>query len=91
MALFWSRSASADLLRLHAFLAPRSQRAATDRVRKLRAGVLKLLQLPRLGERIEEIAETETRRIFIAEYEVRYQVVGDDVTILRVWHTREDR
>jgi plasmid stabilization system protein ParE len=91
MALIWSRRASAYLTRVHAFLAPKNARAAADRVRILRLGVLKLKQYPRLGERIENIETPETRRIFVSDYEVRYQVVDNDVTVLRIFHTRVNR
>ena len=60
-------------------------------MRALRLGVLMLVQHPRAGERIEGIETPETRRIFVADHEVRYQIMGHDVTVLRVWHTREER
>ena len=91
MMLIWSRRASADLTRLHAFLVPKSRKAAADRIRALRLGVLKLIPYPQLGERVEGVETPETRHIFVMEYEVRCQVVGDEVTVLRVFHAREDR
>lgn len=44
-----------------------------------------------MGARVDGIEEPETRRIFVADYEIRYQIVGEDVTILRIFHTRENR
>ena len=91
MRLIWSHDASADLHRLHRFLAGRSLQAATDRLRRIRAGAQRLEEMPRMGAKVEGITEPETRRIFVADYEVRYQIVGEQVTILRIFHTRENR
>jgi plasmid stabilization system protein ParE len=91
MRLIWTHSASADLHRIHRFLSAYSVRAATERIRRIRAGALRLEEMPRMGVRIENIIEPETRRIFVADCEVRYELVGEQVIILRVFHTRENR
>ena len=91
MRLVWTHSASAVRHRIHRFLAVHSVRAATERVRRIRAGALRLEEMPRMGARVEKIAEPETRRIFVADYEIRYEIVGEQVTILRVFHTRANR
>jgi cupin superfamily acireductone dioxygenase involved in methionine salvage len=31
------------------------------------------------------------RRVIVGEYEVRYEVRGSGIFVLRLWHTREDR
>ncbi|HEX9570679.1 MAG TPA: type II toxin-antitoxin system RelE/ParE family toxin [Burkholderiales bacterium] len=33
----------------------------------------------------------EVRRILIGDYEIRYELAGRDVFVLRIFHTREDR
>jgi len=91
MRLRWSTPAEADLIRLHRFLAPKNRRVATNLLRTLRAGALPLIGHPRLGERIDSVEEHEVRRIFVGSYELRYQVTSDAITVLRIWHTREDR
>lgn len=91
MRLIWSSRALSDLSRLYAFLLPSSRKAATQVLRTLRSGALKLLEHPRLGERISQIENREVRRIFLRGYELRYEVSGDEITVLRLWHTREDR
>ena len=45
----------------------------------------------RLGTRLSEHDSREVRRLIISSYEVRYEIAHADVTIVRVWHTREDR
>jgi plasmid stabilization system protein ParE len=91
MRLIWSPLAQADALRLHRFLAPKNSRAATRVLRALRAAALRLLEHPRLGESVDGIESREVRRIFVDDYELRYEVRGDTIAVLRVWHTRENR
>lgn len=91
MRLIWSSRALSDLSRLYALLLPSSRKAATQVLRTLRSGALKLLEHHRLGERVSQIENREVRRIFLRGYELRYEVSGDEITVLRLWHTREDR
>jgi plasmid stabilization system protein ParE len=91
MKLKWSSKAIADLDRLHHFLAPVNPPAAARTVQSLVAAPRKLLEHPRLGERLEEFAPREIRRLLIGDYELRYEIQGDTVFLLRIWHTRETR
>ncbi len=91
MALRWTTSARADLVRLHEFLEPVNPRAAALVVRQLVAGAKRIPERPRLGQRLHEFAPREVRRILIGDYEMRYELTGRDVFVLRIFHTREDR
>lgn len=91
MRLRWTGKASADLVRLYDFLKPLNDTAAQRVIDILTAAPEKLLLYPRLGERIDEHAGREVRRIFVSSYEIRYEIHGDEITVLRLWHTREDR
>jgi hypothetical protein len=51
----------------------------------------KLLGHPRLGERLDEFAPREVRRFLVGHYEMRYEINGSVIYVLRLWHTREDR
>ena len=44
-----------------------------------------------MGERLEEFEPREVRRILIGKYEMRYELEGSLIYVLRIWHTREDR
>lgn len=33
----------------------------------------------------------EVRRIFAGEYEIRYELTGQTIYVLRLWHTKENR
>lgn len=91
MALRWTSSARADLVRLHEFLAPVNPRAAAIAVRQIVAGARRIAARPRLGQRLREFAGREVRRLLIGDYELRYELAGRDVFVLRIFHTREDR
>lgn len=91
MRIVWVSRASSDLARLHEFLAEMNPRAAKEAVRKLVAAPLRLSHTPRSGERLPAFAPREVRRIFAGDYELRYEIIGETIYVLRVWHTREDR
>ena len=91
MRVVWVSRASSDLARLHAFLAEVNPRAAKEVVRKHVATPLRLLNAPRMGERLVEFSPREIRRIFAGDYELRYELADDVIYVLRVWHVREDR
>ena len=91
MALKWSASAECDLVRLHHFLVPVNQRAATQVVRQLIQGAEQLLAHPQLGSSLEEFAPRNVRRLLVGDYELRYELTDTTIYVLRVWHVREDR
>lgn len=91
MNLKWTSKAQADLVRLHQFLAPVNPRAAAAVVQALAAAPRRLLDHPRLGERLDEFTPREIRRILVGQYELRYEIQATTIYVLRLWHTREDR
>ena len=91
MALKWTGRALSDLARLYAFLAPVNGQAAARTVQSLTAAPARLLEYPRIGERLEEFDPREVRRILAGNYEIRYEIRESTLHVLRLWHTREDR
>lgn len=91
MKLRWTVPASLDLRRLHAFLAPRDPRAAAKVVRTLRAAAKRLEDHPRMGVHLDRFADREVRRLIAGAYEVRYELRGETLLVLRIFHSREDR
>ena len=59
VALRWTTSARADLVRLHEFLEPVNPQAAALAVRQLVAGARRIPGHPRLGPRLREFAPRE--------------------------------
>ena len=83
--------ANADLVRLHAFLEPVSPQAASRIVGQLGAAATRLTQHPRVGVRLDEFTPREVRRLIVGAYELRYELTGEFIYIIRIWHGREDR
>lgn len=91
MKIEWTNKALSDLSRLYEFLAPVNQLAATRVVQALVAAPKHLIEQPRIGEQLEEFKPREVRRILVDSYEIRYEIQGVNIYVLRLWHTREDR
>ncbi len=88
MKLTFTLSAQTDLVRLRAFIAEKNPQAAKAISRRLKESIQRLSDHPQLGHEVEEV---ERVRDWIAgPYVVRYLLSEDRVTILRIWHGRED-
>lgn len=91
MKLRWSREANNDLARLHEFMLPLNKSAADRLAVRLIRAPERLLGLPRMGSRLESFGHREIRRLLVDDYEIQYEVLGVEITVLRVFHTREQR
>ena len=91
MELQWTGKALSDLSRLYEFLAPVDKRAAAQAVQALTKAPDILLTHPRVGEQLFQFEPREVRRILVGQYEIRYEIRGETLYLLRLWHTREDR
>jgi plasmid stabilization system protein ParE len=87
----WTNAALADVERLYLFLAGIDLDAAKVMATRLNGAPDKLLDYPRLGERLEGFAPREVRRIVVGKYELRYEISGSTISVVRVFHGREDR
>ena len=70
---------------------PVAPEAAARVVQKLSRAPDRLVDYPRIGEKLEAYAPREVRRILVGNYELRYEIAGGAIFILRLWHCREDR
>jgi len=91
MNLKWTRKALSELARLCEFLVPVNKPAAARTVQSLTAAPRRVLEQPRIGERLDEFEPREVRRILVGHYEIRYEIQASTIYVLRLWHTREDR
>jgi len=91
VTLRWTPEAVEDLARLHDFLAVRHPQAARPTVSVLRDAVRQLLVHPRLGRSLHNFEGRDVRRLLIGDYELRYELAGDAIHVLRFFHTRGDR
>ncbi len=91
MRVIWLSASHRDVWRLHAFLKDVNPRAASTRVRAIQAAIKKLPETPRMGHVLDDYFPREVRVLFVSDCEVRYELRSDEIIILRLWHTREDR
>jgi plasmid stabilization system protein ParE len=89
--LQWTSKASSDLVRLYEHLRPVAPATAARIVQQLTRAPERLLDYPRLGEKLEIFEPREVRRIIVGHYEMRYEIAAGTIFILRLWHCREDR
>lgn len=87
--LGFTRSAVGDLERLRAFIAEKNPQAAERISRLLRNTIRYLIDHPELGRELDELRDV--RELIARDYVVHYRTDGEAVTILRVWHGKEDR
>ncbi|MBL1275811.1 MAG: type II toxin-antitoxin system RelE/ParE family toxin [Ectothiorhodospiraceae bacterium] len=91
MEVKWTSKALSDLNRLFEFLAPVNQQAAAKTVQSLTAAPMRIIDQPRIGERLDEFEAREVRRLLVGHYEMRYELNNSVLYVLRIWHTREQR
>lgn len=91
MTIKWTSKALSDLVSLYEFLAEKDKLAAARTVQLLSAVPDRLVDQARIGEKLEEFDPREVRRIVAGRYEMRYEIQESVISVLRIWHTREDR
>lgn len=91
MKVKWTSKASSDLVRLHEHLSAVAPEAAARVIQQLVRAPDRLRDHARIGEKLEAYEPREVRRIIVGHYEMRYEVSGGMIFILRLWHSRENR
>ena len=92
LTLIWSSTARHDLIRLREFIEPHNPNAARRSSEKIRKATKLILDNPAIGTRIEGREDHEFFTAFgQGGYILRYQIIGQKIVILKIWHTREDR
>lgn len=91
MHVRWTSRGLSDLARLYEFLAPANRAAAARTVQSLTGAAAQLPANPRIGEQLFEFEPREVRRLIVGQYELRYEMQGETIYVLRLWHTRERR
>lgn len=91
MRIKWTSKALSDLVRLHEHLRPVAPDAAARVVAQLARAPDRLLDYPRIGEKLQAYQPREVRRIIVGTYELRYEIADATIFILRLWHSRENR
>ena len=91
--LKWLPAAQDDLARLHAFIEPHSSKAAVRAIRTIVNAAKSLEEFPEKGK--PWVAELDFRELVVnfgaRGYIIRYRLFADEIIIVRVWHSLEDR
>lgn len=91
MKLQWSVRAVRDLARVELFIEPANSKAAhAVRLRLIQAAET-VQTNPRLGTRVNPDVAIEIRRLIVGDYDIRYRVTADAITIARLWHSKQER
>jgi plasmid stabilization system protein ParE len=92
-AVVWLPEALVDVDRLHGFLRDQNPDAARRAARIILGGSKQLAALPEIGKPMSD--GTGRRELFLpfgsGSYVLRYMLHQNQVVIIRVWHSREDR
>ena len=92
MNIAFTPEAIADLTRLREFIADKNPHAAQKAANEILAGLDNLKAYPRIGLPVSSAPNPEIiRDLFIGDYTARYLINNkEQLTILRVWHGKED-
>ena len=91
MNIRWSLQAFNDVDRLVDFIAAHDPAKADEVEAGLSEAPKKLLHFNRMGSRLSEFDPREVRELRFARYILRYELLGAEIRVLRVFHGREDR
>jgi plasmid stabilization system protein ParE len=93
--LRWLPEAVLDLARVRDFIRIHNPDAAARAAKRIIEFVQKLRAHPLIGRPVVDIERPKLRDLFIpfgqAGYYVRYTVTDDEIIMVRIWHSRENR
>jgi plasmid stabilization system protein ParE len=87
----WSLQALRDVDRLVDFIAAHDTAKADEVEAALNEAPKKSLHFNRMGSRLSEFDPREVRELRFARYILRYELVGTEIRVLRIFHGRENR
>lgn len=91
MEIYWTRKAQNDLARIYRFALQYSHQHATEVVDRLITSSADLTEHPAMGIQQTRYLPREVRKVLFDNYEIHYEIAGNDIFVLDLWSTREDR
>jgi toxin ParE1/3/4 len=86
--LRWSARARADLRAIHDLIAKDAPLTAKAIAREIMSRAIELIETPRLGRVVAELADRDIREIPVPSWRLVYRLRGDDLVILTLVHKR---
>lgn len=91
MEIYWTLKAQDDLERIYSFALQYSRQHADDVLDRLITGCAGLTAHPVIGVQQTRYEPREVRKVLFDDYEVHYELRDNDIYIVDLWHTREER
>jgi len=91
--LIWLPGAIEDIVRLRGFIAQKNPKAAQRAASKIKEAAKIILHNPLAGRPVDDLAGFREFVINFGagSYVLRYNMNGQSIVIVNVWHNREDR
>jgi addiction module RelE/StbE family toxin len=86
----WTSIAVEDLSNMKEKIAEDNVSAAQKMIQTIRKKVERLSHFPESGRIVPEFGSPVLREIIIPPYRVVYRIVGKEVHIIRVWHSKQE-
>ncbi|HBW1511413.1 TPA: type II toxin-antitoxin system RelE/ParE family toxin [Klebsiella quasipneumoniae] len=91
MEVYWTLKAQDDLERIYRFALQYSHQHADDLLDRLIIGCAGLTAHPAIGIQQTRYEPHEVRKVLFDDYEVHYELRDNDIYIVDLWHTKEER
>ncbi|EQB9601985.1 type II toxin-antitoxin system RelE/ParE family toxin [Escherichia coli] len=91
MEIYWTLKAQDDLERIYRFALQYSRQYADDVLDRLITGCAGLTAHPAIGVQQTRYEPREVRKVLFDDYEVHFELRDNDIYIVDLWHTREER
>lgn len=91
MKILYTHRAVNDLERLHDFIAQENPKIASEVSKQILQAIKRLTDFPLFGRKIENSSIDSIRELVTGKYMVRYIILNEEIHILRVWHSKEDK
>ena len=91
MKLSYSSESINDLIRLKEFIEIKNPQAAQRIASSIKKGIIQLKSFPYLGVKVEQAPNPDIiRDLIIGNYTARYLIRPEEISILRIWHHKEE-
>lgn len=91
MEVYWTLKAQDDLERIYRFALQNCRQHADDVLDRLITGCAGLTAHPAIGVQQTRYEPREVRKVLFDDYEVHYELRDNDIYIVDLWHTKEER